>query len=443
MKSECSLKVSVVSLGCPKNLVDTERMLAILAQAGCVVGAPLEDCDVALINTCGFLASACQEALDVIEEACKLKDAGMVGRIVVTGCLPSRAGGGLMQELSGVDAIVGVNDRDRILKAVLSEKRVTMCSTTPAGVKDEGRFRLTPRHTAYLRLAEGCSQRCTFCTIPAIRGPFRSKRPSQVMREARELVADGAGELNLIAQDTTAYGADLGDVDLADIIRKLGKIENLRWIRLMYTYPMRFSDKLIETIATTDKVVPYVDIPLQHISDPILKRMGRRSTRAQVETLLEKLRLSIPNVTIRTAFIVGFPGEEEAHFEELLKFVKDFRFDALGVFEYSPEHGTSAARMKNQVSDDEKHRRAKEIMRLQRRIAFAANRRRVGERIEVVVDGKDPEDRCFARHAGQAPEIDGVCLLTKRRQTGQWLTGEVVGSQGYDLVVEPVTSQRR
>ena len=438
MKSKKPVTVAIVSLGCPKNLVDSERMLAILAEGGCVVGAPLDGADVAVINTCGFLSSACEESLEVIGEALALRRAGRLGRVVVAGCMPSRLAKETPDILPDVDAVIGVNDRDGILSAVLGGGPRVRCSGRCVAVCDAGRFRLTPRHTAYLRLAEGCSARCTFCTIPDIRGPLRSKAPEQVLAEARELIADGARELNLIAQDTTAYGSDLGGgVNLSSIIRELNRISRLRWIRLMYAYPSRFDDELIETMAACDKTVKYVDMPLQHISGAVLKRMGRRITAEQTVELLRKMRSAMPGIAIRTTMMTGFPGETDADFAQLLQFVKDFKFDALGVFEYSPERGTPAARMKGQIAAEVKAARARELMRVQRRIAASAARRRIGQDIEVVVDGTDANGQCFGRAAFQAPEIDGVCLLTKRRRSGQWLMCSVVGSKGYDLVVEP------
>jgi len=284
-------KIAIASLGCPKNLVDSEKILAHLAEGGCIVGAPMNDADVVIINTCGLIAPAVAESLEVIEEARRLKDAGKVRRVVVAGCLVNRMGEGLFERAEGIDAIVGVNDSDSILSAVLGDTRVSRISASPAGcVSDAGRFRLTPTHTAYLRIAEGCSRRCTFCTIPSIRGPFRSKRPAKVLVEARELLADGAVELNVIAQDTTNYGRDLGgSATLANLLRKLDKLDGVEWIRLLYAYPRGFDDDLIDAVASCEHVVGYVNMPLQHISDAVLKRMGRRVTRKQIERLLRKL----------------------------------------------------------------------------------------------------------------------------------------------------------
>jgi ribosomal protein S12 methylthiotransferase len=440
-------RVALVSLGCPKNLIDSEKMLATLAAGGCVVGAPEDAADVIVVNTCGFLGSARAEALEVIGQALDRKRRSRVRRVVVAGCLVNRDGRELFRKAAGIDAIIGVNDREAILAAVTGRGKVTRltghCRPPAAVACDAGRFRLTPRHTAYLRISEGCSRRCTFCTIPAIRGPFRSKPPLMVLDEARELIADGAVELNIIGQDTTSYGRDLGHgCNLAALLRELDRLPGLRWLRLMYAYPRGVSDALIEAMAECRRVVPYLDLPLQHISDPILRRMGRLTSRRGIEATLSKLRRRIPHLALRTTFIVGFPGESERHFRELLDFVCQARFDAAGVFEFSAEPGTEAARMDGQVSEDTKADRARELMLTQQAIAFEANARRVGKRIEVLVDGVDTAGRCVGRHRGQAPDIDSLCRLTARRSLGRFVHGTVVDWDGYDLVVKPGTKTR-
>jgi len=437
-----AITVAIVSLGCPKNLIDSEKICAHLAEGGCVVGAPMDEADVIVVNTCGFLSAARQESLAVIAEAVACKRTGRARRVVVAGCLVNRDAEKLYDLAEGIDAVVGVNDRDDILRAIRGEQRATLISPPGAAVSDAGRFRLTPRHTAYLRIAEGCGQKCTFCTIPAIRGPFRSKRPADVLAEAAELIADGTVELNVIAQDTTSYGMDLaGQTDLADLLAELDGPEGATWIRLMYAYPLRFTDKLIDAIAAAEHVLPYVDIPLQHVADGVLRRMGRGVDRADVERLLTKLRSRVPNVAIRTTFIVGFPGETEAQFAELLEFVEDFGFDAMGVFEFSPEEGTPAARLSGAVPDDVKADRAEQLMLAQQQIAFAANEQAIGQTIDVLVDGADNEDRSVGRHAGQAPEVDSVCILTEPAEAGGIIAAEVVGWADYDLLVRPVADQ--
>ena len=440
-----SLSVALVSLGCPKNLVDSEKMLACLAEGGLIVGAPTDDADVIIVNTCGFLAAARDESLEVIEEALTHKRRGRTKRVVVAGCLVNRDAEDLFAAAEGIDAIVGVHNRQDILAAVAGRGRITQLDTCPAGParSDTGRFRLTARHTAYLRISEGCSRRCTYCTIPALRGPLRSKPPADVLTEARELVADGAIEVNLIAQDTTAYGDDLtpttGDTraTLAGLLRSLNELEPLRRLRLLYAYPHRFSDDLIAAMAECPRVVPYVDIPLQHVSAGVLSRMGRPGSHRQIEDLLGRLRDRIHGLAIRTTLIAGFPGETEREFQELLAFVKAARFNALGVFAFSPEPGTAAAEMDGQIDDAVRTARAEEIMLAQQEIAFAANRGRIGERVEILVDGVDAEGYCIGRTSGQAPEIDSICILTEPREAGTFLAAKVADWRHYDLIVEP------
>ncbi len=432
-------KVAIVSLGCPKNLVDSEKLLAHLAEGGCIVGAPMDDADVVIVNTCGFIAPAITESLEVIDEARRLKDAGKVRRIVVAGCLVNRAGESLFAQAEGIDAIVGVNDRDSILSAVLAGDRVSRISASPARpVSDAGRFRLTPAHTAYLRIAEGCSRRCTFCTIPSIRGPFRSKRPVRALDEARELLADWAVELNVIAQDTTNYGRDLGpNTSLPNLLRKLDKLDGVEWVRLLYAYPQGFDDDLIDAIASCEHVVPYVDMPLQHISDPVLKRMGRHVTRKQIERLLVKLRQRIDGLVLRTTFITGFPGETRKDSEELLAFVRDYDFEAVGVFPYYPEPDTPAAKLPNRPAKATALRRLEKLMLTQQDIAFAANEASIGKSVRVLVDGTEAGGATIGRHYGQAPDIDSLCILTEPVEPGQFVTGTIVETDGYDLVVAP------
>ena len=432
-------KVAIVSLGCPKNLVDSEKLLAHLAEGGCTVGAPMDAADVVIINTCGFIAPAVAESLEVIAEARRLKAAGKVRRIVVAGCLVNRQGEDLFDRAPGIDAVIGVNDRDSILSAVMGDGRVQRISAAPAGAAgDAGRFRLTPTHTAYLRIAEGCSRRCTFCTIPSIRGCFRSKSPAVVLAEARELLADGAVELNVIAQDTTSYGRDIGGADtLAKLLRKLDKLDGARWIRLLYAYPMGFDDDLIDAIASCEHVVPYVDMPLQHIADGVLKRMGRRVTRKHIEQLLVKLRRRVEGLVLRTTFITGFPGETRGEFEELMSFVRDFDFEAVGVFPYYPEPGTPAARLPGRPSRATAERRRQRLMLTQQDIAVAANEAHVGRRLRVLVDGKEAGGASIGRHYGQAPDIDSVCILTSPAEPGRFVDATVVEADGYDLVVTP------
>jgi ribosomal protein S12 methylthiotransferase len=433
------IRVALASLGCPKNLVDSEKLLAHLAEGGCLVGAPMDEADVIVVNTCGFISPARDESMEVIAEALQLKAAGQVRRVVVAGCLVNRDGEALQESAPGIDAIVGVNDREQILAAVTGNgPRVRISGPAAVAGSDAGRFRLTPRHTAYLRISEGCSRKCTFCTIPAIRGPFRSKGPEQVIDEAQELIDDGAVELNVIGQDTTNYGRDLdGTPSLAALLGRLDGLDGAEWIRLLYAYPTAVTDDLVDAIASCGHVVPYLDIPLQHICDAALKRMGRAATRARTERLLHRLRERIDGLVLRTSLIVGFPGETDGEFDELLDFVRGVRFDALGVFPFCAESGTPAADMPDQIPHGVTESRLEAVMLAQQEIAFEANARKIGSDVRVLVDGIDEEGICVGRHYGQAPDIDSICMLTEPRPAGEFVDGRVADWEDYDLIVEP------
>ena len=429
----------MVSLGCPKALVDCEKMLAELAEAGCVVGAPPGEADVILINTCSFIAPAVEESMEAIREAAEAKRAGAVRRVVVAGCLPQRQGAELLEAVPEIDAVVGVHNRDDIVQAVTGAGRVVRVDRASAGcLDDRGRFRLTPRHTAYLRLAEGCSSGCSYCTIPAIRGPLRSKPMGMLLDEAAELAADGAVELNLIAQDTTAYGADRTDgANLPDLLRGLDAVEGVRWIRLLYAHPRTLTGAVIDALAECPRVVPYLDMPVQHIADKVLAAMGRGYDCLRVQQVLAALRERVEGIALRTTFIVGFPGEGREEFRELCAFVERERFDAVGVFPYWQEEGTRAARLSAQVPDRTRRKRRDRLMRIQQEIAFAANAARVGSTVDVLVDGLDPQGRTVGRHPGQAPDVDSLCLFTEPAEPGAIVSCKVVDSVDYDLVVEP------
>ncbi len=444
----------MVSLGCSKNLVDSEKMLAGLVEAGCVLVGDPAGADVLLVNTCGFLQAAKDEAFDVLSELKQLKDADPHKRIVVAGCLVQREESSLLTDLPYIDAIVGVHGRQNVTETVLevagrptaAGEIVDLPAFDPAaGWSDRGRLRLTPRHYAYLRISEGCDQCCTFCTIPAIRGPFRSKRPEEVLAEAKELLADGASELVLIGQDTTGYGRDIGyEAGLAGLLRQLNDLPGVNWIRVMYTYPRQFDEKIIAAIAECDRVAKYVDIPLQHISDPVLRRMGRRTTRGQVEDLLNKLRATVPGIAVRTTFIVGFPGETQAQSDELLAFVQQQRFDAVGAFAYSCEPGTPAAGLDGQLDEQTKQHRLDELMLAQQEIALAAAKATKGQILEVVIDGPAAGQPALyeARHSRQAPEVDSITLVRSKRvlRPGDLMQVQCTGSKDYDLLAEPVRS---
>jgi len=466
--------VAFVSLGCPKNLVDSERMLGLLAQDGLAVTPHADSADVVVINTCGFLEASKDESLKEIRDAIELKKTGKVKRVVVAGCLVQRHKTKLLNDAPGIDRLVGVFDREHIVEAVRGKEnprqdhghflgkyhdlskelaaaqglavtgKETKTTRLPVFEDDRARLRLTPRHYAYLRISEGCNQGCTFCTIPSIRGPMRSKPVEQILAEARELAADGAVELNLIGQDTTSFGTDIGYADgLSGLLRTLDKgLKDVHWLRLMYAYPSCFTDEMIKTIADSGKLVKYIDMPLQHINDELLTVMRRRVTKKQIVTLLEKLRKWVPGIAIRTTFIAGSPGETDRQHEELVQFVKDFGFEMMGVFPYSPEPGTPMGRLSGQLPEAVKQQRVEELMFAQQEVAFARARKTVGQTIQVMVDrpaGRDLEDGYVARSQSQAPDIDSVTFVQTRGKElfpGQILDVQVTDYQAYDLIAQ-------
>jgi ribosomal protein S12 methylthiotransferase len=443
--------VGFVSLGCAKNLVDSEKMLGQIAESGAIISADELAADTVLVNTCGFLGAARDEAMAVIAELAERKRRGELKRIVVAGCLVQRDRERILEQIPEIDALVGVHNRDDVARAVWGrapDSRNSGRSDLFLGSyhaqpwSDTGRLRLTPQHYTYVRISEGCDQKCTFCTIPAIRGPMHSKPPAELIRECHELISDGARELILIGQDTTSYGRDIGyEAGLGGLLRTLdAACEGARWIRLMYVYPTVLTDEVLDAIAEPKRVLDYIDIPLQHINDRVLKAMGRRITRAKTEALLERIRRRIRGVTLRTTFIVGFPGETEAEFGELLEFATGFGFDAAGAFKFSLESETPAARMKGQLAEEVKEDRFARFMLAQQEVALAAARRRVGQSLYLAVDGPDEAGRGHAaRHAGQAPEVDSVTLLrTGDYVPGQLLAAKCVGTDGYDLVARPL-----
>ncbi len=466
--------VAFVSLGCPKNLVDSERMLGLLAEDGLALTADAAQADAIVINTCGFLEASKTESMREIRDAVKMKQEGQCKRVVVAGCLVQRHKTKLLADEPGIDRLVGVFDREHIVEAVRGKEnprqehghflgkyhdlsrelaeglgfkvqgsgRETKTNRLPVFENDRARLRLTPRHFAYLRMSEGCNQGCTFCTIPSIRGLMRSKPIEQILLEAKELAADGAVELNLIGQDTTSYGTDIQySAGLSGLLTTLDReMKDVRWLRLMYAYPSCFTDEMIKTIADCARVVKYIDMPLQHINDAILTKMRRRVTRKEIETLLDKLRKWVPGIAIRTTFIAGSPGETDAQHRELVKFVKDFGFDMMGVFPFSAEPGTPMGRMDDQIEDDVKKERVEELMLVQQKVAFAKAKKMVGKTIEVLIDrpaGRDEEDGFVGRSAGQAPEIDSsVFVHGAELHAGKMVDVKVTDFQAYDLVGE-------
>ncbi len=444
-KNKNRTTVGFIALGCPKNMVDSERMLAQIAQAGLVITQDTDNADVVVINTCGFIEPAKIEALDAINLAIRQKQKGKVQKVIVAGCLAQRLGKGLLKEADGIDAVLGLESRDNIVQIIqstfTSDKPVSAV-TAPLKIPydDRTRLRITPPHWAYLRISEGCSKKCSFCTIPAIRGKSRSKPKQLILAEARQLVASGAVELNIIAQDITAYGRDIGIKDaLPKLLTDLAKIPRLRWIRLLYLYPTGITERLIETVGNCDKILPYFDVPLQHINPQILKAMRRPHSKDKICRLIENLRTTLPNCVLRTTFIVGFPGETDARFNELLEFVNWARFDNLGCFTFYPEQGTPAANLPHQVPDRVKKHRLEKLMLAQQQIAFDKNKSRIAGTLTCLVDSIDKNHTAKARFFGQAPEIDPLCIIRDcRAYPGSFINVKVTGFKNYDLLCRQI-----
>ena len=437
--------VAFVALGCPKNMVDSERMLAEIAREGFLIAARPDDADVIVINTCGFIAPAKAEALREIKNALKRKRNGTVKKVIAAGCLPQRLGTQLFNLAGGIDAIVGLDQRDEIahiIKKTLSAKKpLAYLSTSFQKISDDRtRLLISPNHWAYLRISEGCNHRCSFCTVPAIRGPFRSKPKELILAEANELVQAGVVELNIIAQDTANYGRDLKmENGLSTLLKELEKINNLKWIRLMYAYPTGITPQLIQTIADSKKIVKYIDIPIQHINNEILKDMRRPYTREKISSLIDNLRTNIPDIVLRTTLIVGFPGETDRQFDELLQFAKSTEFDCLGCFRFYREAGTNAAKMPRQVPERIKKQRLEELMLTQQQIAFAKNKKRIDSRLTCLIDSVDNKGTAQARFYGQAPVIDNFCIIKNcSAKPGQFIDAKVVDTKDYDLIAEQI-----
>lgn len=418
------MKIGVVSLGCPKNLVDSETMLGLIHEDNFEITNDPAEAEIIIVNTCGFIESAKEESINTILQMAEYKKSGSCRHIIVTGCLGQRYADDLFDELPEVDAIAGVEVYDEIgsiIKRVMNGERFIMLGRSKPDViytsKDTflPRILTTPPYTAYLKIAEGCDNCCSYCAIPSIRGPYRSKPMEQVLKEARALADGGVKELIVVAQDTTRYGEDLpgGKLLLADLLKELNKIESLKWIRVMYCYPNNFTDELIETFASLDKVCKYVDLPLQHASNRLLASMNRYDTKEEVSALLTKLRERIPGIVIRTTFIVGFPGETDEDFEELKEFVEQQRFENAGVFAYSQEEGTVAGAMPNQIPDEIKQNRYHELMALQAQISEELHQDTEGMTLEVLVEGieEDGSGLHYGRSYREAPDIDGLIFI--------------------------------
>ena len=435
-------KIGFVSLGCSKNLVDTEVMLHALHRAGYEITPDETEADVIVINTCGFIESAKQESIDNILDLAWLKENRSLRGIVATGCLVERYREQVLAEMPEVDALVGVGSISRIGEAVASVLRGErgFCAfddkeTSPLGGE---RVLTTPLYTAYLKIAEGCDNRCTYCAIPLIRGGFRSRTIEDIVEEAKDLERLGVKELNLIAQDTSRYGLDLyGEYRLADLVRAICAETEIPWIRLLYCYPDKITDDLIEELATNPRLLKYMDIPIQHIADPILAAMNRHGDSALIRETVARLRARVPGITLRTTAIVGFPGESEADFEALCQFIKEARFDRFGAFAYSPEEGTPAADLPEQIDEQVKQDRYDILMATQLPISEALNEEKIGSVIEVLCEGFDPvAEAHYGRSAADAPDIDGKIYFTADRRIpeGEFVTVRITEAMDYDLV---------
>ncbi|WP_028855645.1 30S ribosomal protein S12 methylthiotransferase RimO [Psychrilyobacter atlanticus] len=444
------MKLAVITLGCSKNLVDTEHYLGILVnKRGFELTTEVEDADLCIINTCGFIGDAKEESITTILGVAEHKRSGKLKKIIVAGCLAERYADELLAEMPEVDAIIGTGDVDKIeevIDEILADNRVVRSESLDflANAQTE-RIITTFPHTAYLKIAEGCNRRCTYCIIPSLRGNLRSRTIEDIIVEAKNLVANGVREINLLAQETTEYGLDLYKKKaLPDLMRELAKIEGLKWIRTYYMFPNSVTDELIEVMKIEEKVCNYFDIPIQHVADSMLQGMKRAISGDASKELLRKIRREIPDATFRTSLIVGFPGETEDDFQELKEFVEEFKFDYIGVFKYSREEDTVAFDMENQVDEDVKHRRWVELTNLQAEIAEAKNRSFLGEEIEVMIDGISEESEYMleGRTRGQALEIDGKVLTNDgTAKPGEIVKVKVEQNFNYDLLGPIVTNE--
>ena len=439
-------KVGIVSLGCAKNQVDAEMLLFTLKNKGFTIVNDPADADAVIVNTCGFIDSAKQESIDEIIELGKLKQEGTIKAIIVTGCLAERYKNEITKQLYEVDAAIGIGANQKIADVVLEALNGNKTELFPDKSllpMEGGRVQSTPFYSAYLKVAEGCDNCCTYCAIPLIRGHFRSRQPDDVIKEAEQLAANGVKELNVIAQDTTRYGEDLfGEPYLAKLLKRLCKIDGFKWIRVLYCYPDRVTDELIDVIAEEDKIVKYIDIPLQHCNGEVLKNMNRRGNRESLTALLNKIKSKIPNVIFRSTFITGFPGETEEQFEELADFAAEIKFQRLGCFPYSKEEDTKASLMENQIDDDIKQKRADIIMEHQQSVMAEYCESLIGSEVEVLVEGYDKLAECFfGRTYADAPEVDGCVFFTcngEKPKAGDFVKVKINDYMGCDPVGERV-----
>lgn len=445
------MKLALISLGCSKNLVDSEHYLGILSKRkGMELTSEIPEADIVIVNTCGFIGDAKEESIQTILEVSEFKETGNLKKIIVAGCLAQKYSEEILKELPEVDAVIGTGDVDKIEKVVdeilAGKKAVETKNMTFLANANTDRVLTTAPHTAYLKISEGCNRACTYCIIPQMRGRLRSRSIEDIVEEAKRLVASGVREINLLAQETTEYGIDLyGDKKLAALMKELCKIEGLKWLRTYYMHPEYVTDELIEVMKSEDKICKYFDVPIQHVSDNILRNMARAKNGEQVKSVLNRIRKAIPDATIRTTLIVGFPGETEENFQELKEYVKEFEFDYAGVFKYSREEDTVAYNLPDQVPEEIKDRRYAELVNLQSEIAERKNRRFLGQEIEVMIDGVSSESEYLleGRTRGQALEIDGKVLTTDgTAKPGEIVKVKVEQNFEYDFVGPIVENEK-
>ena len=444
------MNILFISLGCDKNLVDTEVMLGILAEHGHKMVDDEQIADIIIINTCCFIHDAKEESIQNILEMAQMKEDGQCKALIVTGCLAQRYKEEILEEIPEVDAVLGTTsyeDIAKVIDGVLSDSpmekgdaRLTMKDIDYLPIVDTKRLVTTGGHYAYLKIAEGCDKHCTYCIIPKIRGNFRSVPMEQILKEANQLVAEGVKELILVAQETTLYGKDIyGEKRLPQLLRELCKISGLRWIRVLYCYPEEITDELIQVMKEEPKICKYLDLPIQHASDGVLKRMGRRTSKAQLIEIIEKLRREIPEITLRTTLITGFPGETQEQHEELMDFVDEMEFDRLGVFTYSPEEDTPAAMMADQIPEEVKEDRQAELMELQQDIVFDLAEDMIGKELMVMIEGKVADENAYVgRTYRDAPNVDGLIFVNSEEElvSGDFARVRVIGAMEYDLIGE-------
>ena len=446
------MKFALISLGCSKNLVDSENFIGILVnKKGFEVTSELNEADMIIVNTCGFIGDAKKESIETILEVSELKETGNLKKIIVTGCLAQRYAEEILKELPEVDAVIGTGEIDKIEKVVdeilNNKKSVETSSMSFLANANTDRILTTASHTAYLKISEGCDRRCTYCIIPQLRGRLRSRTIEDILVEANNLVKSGVRELNLLSQETTEYGIDLyKEKSLAKLMKELVKIEDLKWLRTYYMYPDSVTDELIQVMKTEDKICKYFDIPIQHVSDSILQNMGRAKTGAHLKDILYRIRKEIPNATFRTSVIVGFPGETQENFEELRDFLEEFQFDYVGVFKYSREEDTKAYDMDNQVPEEIKEERWVELTNLQSKIAENKNRAMLGQTVEVMIDGVSTESEYLleGRTKGQALEIDGKVLTNDgTAKPGEIVKVKLEQNFDYDFIGPIVENEKQ